>query len=158
METRKTHWKLLVNPDYIGAYMMQPNEDMVITIDNVVRELVTGSSGKKEECTVAHLKGQKPFIINRTNGKMITKVLGSPYIEDWAGKSIIVYATTTKVAGETVECLRVRPTIPQAKNRDADRAEMNACKTLPELVEVWKRVGCPELEPLKNKLKDELSK
>ena len=72
---------MLVNPDYIGAYMLEQGQDMVITFESVKREMVTGSGGKKEECTVAHLRGQKPFIVNRTNGKMITKVLGSPYIE-----------------------------------------------------------------------------
>lgn len=157
METKKTHWRTLVNPDYIGAYMLEPGKDMIITFESVKREIVTGSGGKKEECTVAHLRGQKPFIINRTNGKMITKVLGSPYIEDWAGKSVTVYATTTSVAGETVECLRVRPTLPKI-DYSAQEDKLKACKTLEELAAAWKAVGVPALENLKNQLKDELSK
>ena len=32
-------------------------------------------------------------------------------IEDWAGKPITLYASTTKLAGETVECLRIRPKV-----------------------------------------------
>lgn len=165
METKQTHWRLVINPDYIGAYMMKQGEEMNITIDRVSKALVAGETGKKE-CKVAYLRGQKPFILNNTNSKMIAKLLGSPYVEDWVGKTITVFATTTKVGGESVECLRVKPVLPvtktqqppQAKNLDAQRADMNACKTIAELVEVWKRVGCPELEPLKNKLKDELQK
>lgn len=110
----KTHWKLLINPDYIGAYAIEEGQDLTVTIDYVRQETVTGTGGKKEECTVAHLQGQKPMILNVTNSKMIAKLYG-PYIEDWAGKPITLYASTTKLAGETVECLRVRPKVTQKK-------------------------------------------
>lgn len=107
----KTHWKLLVNPDYIGAYWLPPGEDVTVTIDYVVREVITGTGGKKEECSVAHLKGGvKPFILNMTNSKAIAKLYG-PYIEDWAGKKITLFASTAKLAGEVVECLRIRPQV-----------------------------------------------
>lgn len=110
MAEAKTHWKLLSNPDYIGAYWLPPGEDVTVTIDYVVREMITGTGGKKEECTVAHLKGVKPFILNATNSKTIAKLYG-PYIEDWAGKQITLFASTAKLSGETVECLRIRPKV-----------------------------------------------
>jgi hypothetical protein len=106
----KTHWKRLVNPDYIGAYALNPDEDLTVTIDYVQREQITGTGGKKEECTVAHLVGHKPLILNATNSKSINKLYG-PYIEDWAGKQITLYASMTKLAGDMVECLRIRPNV-----------------------------------------------
>lgn len=106
----KTHWKLLINPDFIGAYALEEGQDLTVTIDWVQQETVTGTGGKKEECTVARLVGQKSMILNVTNSKMIAKLYG-PYIEDWAGKPITLYASTTKLAGETVECLRIRPKV-----------------------------------------------
>lgn len=106
----KTHWKRLVNPDYIGAYALNPDEDLTVTIDRVKREQILGADGKKEECTVAYLKGHKPLILNVTNSKAIHKLYG-PYIEDWAGKQVTLYASTTKAFGEIVECLRIRPTV-----------------------------------------------
>ena len=113
METKLTHWKKLENPDYIGAYSIEQGKDLIVTIEKVVREMVTGTGGKKEECSVAYLKGQKPFILNRTNQKTISKVAGTPYIEQWAGKQIILYVAHIKAFGEdNVECLRVRPTAP----------------------------------------------
>lgn len=109
----RTHWKALVNPDYIGAYALPDGEDLTVTIEFVRREEVTGTGGKKEECTVARLVDQKPMILNMTNSKMIAKLYG-PFIEDWAGQQITLYASSTKLAGEMVECLRIRPqvTIP----------------------------------------------
>lgn len=115
----KTHWKKLVNPHYIGAYSLEPGQDLIVTIETVVREQVNGPDGKKEECTVAYLKGNKPFILNSTNSKTIAKVVGSSYIEDWAGKSITLYAAKIKAFGETVEALRVRPTAPAAPTKPA---------------------------------------
>lgn len=125
-EEHKTHWKRLQNPDYIGAYWLPPGEDVNVTIDYVVREIITGTGGKKEECTVAHLKGVKPFILNATNSKTIAKLYGN-YIEDWAGQEITLYATTTKMAGETIECLRIRPkvtvrTIPMITDARLEKA------------------------------------
>jgi hypothetical protein len=106
----KTHWKRLINPDYIGAYALNPDEDLTVTIDYVKREQIVGADGKKEECTVAHLKGQKPLILNVTNSKSIARLYG-PFIEEWAGKQITLYASTTKAFGDIVECLRIRPTV-----------------------------------------------
>lgn len=108
----KTHWKRLVNPDYIGAYSLDEGKDLVVTLGEVKRLMVTSTGGKQEECTVAELKGQKPFIINVTNAKSITQVVGSPYIEDWQGQKITLFVSKTKLKGEEVECLRVRPTKP----------------------------------------------
>jgi hypothetical protein len=108
--TDKTHWKRLINPDYIGAYFLPEGKDLTVTIDYVQCEMITGTGGKKEECIVAHLVGVKPMILNMTNSKSITKLYG-PYVEDWAGKQITLYASTAKLAGESVECLRIRPQV-----------------------------------------------
>lgn len=107
----KTHWKKLVDPRYIGAYALPNGNDMTVTIDRVQLENVTMMGGKKEDHTIAHLKGQKPLILNVTNSKSIHKLYG-PFIEDWAGKQVTLFASTTKMSGEIVECLRIRPSVP----------------------------------------------
>lgn len=108
---KKTHWKKLVNPLYIGAYSLNPNEDLIVKITHVGREIVTTTGGKKEECTVAQLENNKPMILNATNSKTIAKLYGS-YIEDWVGKYIQLYESKAMLAGENVECLRIRPVSP----------------------------------------------
>src|SRR5690606_1388628 len=106
----KTHWKQLVNPDYLGAYSIPEGEDLTVMIESVASEEITGTNGKKEICSVARLKGNKPWILNMTNQKAISRLYG-PYIEDWQGKPVTLYASTTKLAGEAVECIRVRPQV-----------------------------------------------
>lgn len=123
-ESEKTHWKRLINPLYLGAYSLTPGRDMTVRIDYVVREIVKGTDGKEEECTVARLVDEKPLILNRTNSKSIAKLYG-PYIEDWSGKDITLFATKTKVAKDVVECLRVRPAVAA---RQAAKQEISSVR------------------------------
>lgn len=114
-----------MNPDYIGAYALPPGEDMTVEILSVGTEKVTVSGGKKEVHTVAKLRGQKPWILNATNQKSIARLHG-PYIEDWAGKKVTLYASTAKLAGDTVECLRVRGEIAQVNKPGISEARLKA--------------------------------
>jgi len=110
----ETHWKKLINPDYLGAYSLEPGQDMVLTIGTVKKEMITGTGGKKEECIVCHWQeDQKPMILNVTNCKTIAKIAGTPYIEKWSGIRIQIGQDVTKFGGELVECLRVRKEPPE---------------------------------------------
>ena len=51
---------------------------------------------------------KKGMILNKTNCKIISKRLDSPYIEQWVGKSITIYAAKVRAFGEMVEALRVK--------------------------------------------------
>lgn len=116
-----THWKKLTNPDYLGAYAFEPGEEKIGTIAYVREESVIGADGKKEDCTVAHFseKELKPLILNATNCKAITKLYKSPYIEDWAGKQIVMRVQQVKAFGEVVDAVRIKPEIPKvAFSRD----------------------------------------
>lgn len=108
-----THWKLLTDQNYIGAYSLKPGEERIVEIHAVSKQPVKGTDGTEKQCTVATLKGEKPFILNRTNCKTLTKIFKSPYIENWKGKKIIIYVDpNVKAFGDVVEALRIRPTAP----------------------------------------------
>ena len=113
----KTHWKKTMNPNYLGAYALEPNEDLVVEITEVKTESVMNADGRNEECLVAHLKDQKPLIVNKTNAKAISKVCRSNYIEDWKGKQIALYISNVKAFGELVEAIRVRTVPPKPKSK-----------------------------------------
>lgn len=112
-----THWKKLTNPDYLGAYALEPGQDLIVTIKSVANEVVTGTEGKKETCSVMHfMENVKPMVLNATNSKTITKLLKTPYIEQWAGRKIQLYVETgVKAFGDIVDALRVRPFLPVDK-------------------------------------------
>ena len=117
----RTHWKQLQNNDWIGAYALTDGQDLTLTIDKAMQEQVTGNNGKREMCLTVHWaeRDYKPMIVNRTNAKTITKVVGSPYIEEWHGKAITLYVDTTRLGGDIVECLRIRPYPPKQTKQTA---------------------------------------
>ena len=114
----KTHWKKLNNPDYLGAYAFQPGEEKTVTIREVKRQTVYNpSGGGKEECTVAYFEEDvKPLILNTTNCKTITKVWGTPYIEDWPGRRITLKVKKVNAFGEVVDAVRVSSERPIDSN------------------------------------------
>lgn len=109
-----THWKKLTNPNYLGAYSIEDGQDLVLTIGKVSDEMVIGADGKKEECVVCRFlePNTKPMILNSTNMKMISKLLKSPYIENWTGLKIQIGTEKVKAFGEVVDALRVRNKLP----------------------------------------------
>jgi hypothetical protein len=113
METKQqpvTHWRKLTNPLFIGAHDLQPNQEVKITFKSIANEMVKGPDGKENMCVVAHLDGaKKPFILNKTNMKIIARVLETPYIEEWVGKSVIIYvAKNIRAFDQVVDGLRVK--------------------------------------------------
>jgi len=136
METL-THWKKLTHPDYLGAYALEPGQDMVLTIKSCAIEIVNGTDGKKQECMVIHFmeNGVKPMICNKTNAKTITKIHKTPYIEQWSGKQIQLYASNVSAFGTQTEALRIRDMIPQQAQVDVTSAviKLEGCTSLSEL-------------------------
>lgn len=131
----KTHWRKLKNPNYIGSYELMDgteNPELIVRITKVVKEMVKGSDGKSEECTVAYLDGQKPFILNSTNSKAIESIIGSPFIEDWSGQTICLYVKKIKAFGEMVDALRVKAAQKKAYLVPNTKAWAHAVKYLQE--------------------------
>lgn len=109
-----THWKKLTNPNYLGAYSLEDGKDIVLTIRTVAKEPVIGADGKTEDCIVCHfVENVKPMILNSTNCKTISKVTGTPYIEEWAGNRIRIGVERVKAFGDVVDALRVKKSKPK---------------------------------------------
>lgn len=128
MAEQLTHWKKLRHPDYLGVYALDPDKDLIATIGIVKNEMVTGSDGKKEDLTVAHFKESdiKPMILNATNSKTIEKLAKTPYIERWSGLRIQIYADyNIRLGKETVEGLRIRPTLPPPEKPVCSKCNSN---------------------------------
>jgi len=112
----KTHYKKLRDPNYIGAYELMnadgTTNEIVVLIEGVKKEEL--KNAEKNQGLVIYLKGQKPMIVNSVNAKSITSATGSPFVEDWINKPIVLYVVKIKAFGETMEALRVRKEPPAA--------------------------------------------
>ena len=141
-----THWRVYENPDYLGSYAFQRNQEMVLTINRVIQEDVFNpTSGKKESCTVCYWneKNVKPMILNVTNCKTISKLYSTPFIEEWQGKVITVYVAQVKAFGDVVDALRIRTKIPTLKQLKCESCSAivkgNNTKSAEEIAEISKR-------------------
>lgn len=104
-----THWKKLTNPNYLGAYSLDNGADIVLTIREVRMEAVIGSDGKKEDCAVCYWQeNEKPMIMNTTNLKMVAKLSGSDYIENWVGQKVRIGTEKVRAFGTVTDALRIR--------------------------------------------------
>jgi len=148
----QTHWKKLTNPDYLGSYSIENGQDLILTIGTVKNEVVTGSDGKKEECTVCHFKeNAKPMILNSTNMKQITKLYNTPYIEEWANKQIQIGTEKVKAFGEVVDALRVRKQLPKVKS---DKPAPK-CKRCSNSIQAYGNMTAEQMAAYTNKTYDE---
>lgn len=108
METIKTHWKKMHNPNYLGSWDFQPNEIKTLTIKLVCTEIVIGHEGKSEQCSICHfVEPVKPLILNVTNSKAIERIAKSPYCEDWNGVKVSFKIQRIKAFGDFTDAVRV---------------------------------------------------
>ena len=120
MTEQKTHWRKIVESDYLAGADLDDGQGnhpaITVTIRSASREKVMDPGTKKEEpCLILKFAESrwKPMICNATNAKAISKATGSEYIEDWAGKQITIGTERVKAFGELWDALRVRPIAPR---------------------------------------------
>lgn len=117
--SKKTNWRSVLDSNYLGGHDLDNgkggHDRVTVTIKEAKREEVTGEGGRKEYLIVIRFKEKiKPFISNKTNNKVIEKLAGSRYMEDWAGTRIEIYFDpSVKFGREVVGGLRVMKVPPQ---------------------------------------------
>lgn len=109
--------------EHLYAYDLPQGRDVVVVIDHCEAGEIAGEKGRKSKKPMLVFKGEKKKLaLNKTNGKTIAKLYGKD-TENWAGKTIALYATTTDFGGETVDCIRVRPNVPQPQRNNGNRQQ-----------------------------------
>ena len=115
----ETHWKKLVDTNYLGSWDIT-NGRLVLQIAKIKQERIFNQNKNAEEsCTVAYFTDEryKPMILNKTNCKAMQKLIGSPYIEKWAGQRIEIKTEKVKAFGELVDALRISKNAPPAETK-----------------------------------------
>lgn len=117
------HWRDCTDLTHLRAESFTPKEKKVLTIKSIVKEQVKNNQGAISERPVAYFyEDVLPMVLNVTNCKTIEDLYGTGNIYEWTGKKIQVFATKTKVGGETVPCLRIEKIIPTTSE-----PEYNCC-------------------------------
>ena len=114
--------RLLFPTQYLSAADLR-KEDRTVTIRGVtVDELKTSQGSEKKPCVYFEEtkaaadrdgKKEKRLVLNKTNAMTIASLYGYE-VDEWKGKRITLYPTQADAFGKTVDCIRVRPTVPPA--------------------------------------------
>jgi hypothetical protein len=111
------HWRHMMSSDKLHAADLMGKEHTVV-IEKVMQGEYPDLEDPKKKLLKpdVYFRGKKkPLGLNSTNARTISKVLGSPRTEDWIGKAITLYPTTTRAFGEEHECIRIKNKRPDER-------------------------------------------
>jgi hypothetical protein len=118
------HWKTMMQKDFLFAFDLD-GKAVTVTIDRVKGGELTGEGGKKTKkplCYFREGRAKKPLALNSTNCKAIAAMYGND-TDQWVGKRITIFPTTTNFGSDVVDCIRVKPGIPNGKDAAPPPAE-----------------------------------
>lgn len=121
--------RLLFPGKYVGFADLK-GRDVNMTISHVTIESLRVQGGEDEEKPILHFeemerrpeRERKALVLNRTNTKTIQKLLGNE-VNEWKGRRVTLYGTTCQAFGATVDCIRIRPQLPQQPQAGATRVD-----------------------------------
>lgn len=106
-------YRAMYDRDYLGVWDLN-GRDVVVTIASVsAGELISEGNKKSRKPILTFTGRKKKLVVNVTNGKILKKLFGTVETEKWVGQSITLFATTTNFGKDIVDCIRIRPTVPQ---------------------------------------------
>ena len=109
-------FRTLYDRNYLYSFDLA-GRDVTVTIKEVRAAKVKDTEGKEQKKPLVFFKeshDQRGLVLCKTNGKIIADLYGN-MTEQWVGKRVTLYPTTTSAFGKTVECIRVRPKVPTGK-------------------------------------------
>lgn len=115
-------FRSMYDRDYIYAFDLG-GRDVTARIARVEAGTLTGSGGRKTKKPVVYFEGkEKGLALCKTNAKTIAALYGND-TDKWVGRSITLFPTTTQFGSETVDCIRIRPSIPRSSRPAASEQE-----------------------------------
>ena len=128
----KTHYRKAFNSPYLSsADIVEPT---ILTIAYVKLE-IDQTKKTKDYFNTAHFvekeirSGEKlkPMILNATNSRTVSKMVGSKYIDDWNNVLITVYVdSNVRNRGELVDGLRISAEKPRIQKPELTPENVNA--------------------------------
>jgi hypothetical protein len=138
-ETQHDDYRAYFDSNCLRVWHLQgkPRTFRVVKVTAFTSEIGNGNKReiRKQPKLMLETRGGEPIslplLLNKTNAKTIAQLYGNkPAL--WAGKLITLYPTQTEMAGDTVDCIRVRNSVPNAAQNDlASRGRRAAGQSTP---------------------------
>lgn len=121
-----THFKALIETDWLGQWDLPVDRDVVVTIETVDRfnparrlkkKMPDGSTidEPNKRLSIGFRGKRKHWLAGPVSQKAISDLYG-PHVEQWIGKQIALYVDPKVAFGRNVTGgVRVRPSIPKGR-------------------------------------------
>lgn len=122
-------FRSMYDSNWIYAHDLK-GRDVTVTI----RETRVGkvkNATKEERKPVLYFKESKDargLVLCKTNAKTVASLYGNE-TDNWTGKRVTLFPTTTTFGKDTVDCVRIRPAIPKAASKAGEFAEPDEMPT-----------------------------
>ena len=116
---KKTHYRKVFKSDHLSSYDLEDFQEegrpLDFTIKYVQQEMNVKVAGKKISANIAYfVEPIKPLVLNATNSKIISKMVGSNFVQDWNDLPIELYIQKGISFGkETVQGIRIKEEKPK---------------------------------------------
>ncbi len=111
-------YRLFFESSSMSAHHLQ-GVSHIVTISKWIKGKV-GHGAKAQKKPVIYFKERElPLVVNKTIGAVIATLYGKD-IDQWIGKRLEIYPTTTQFGPDIVDCIRVKPHIPKGKTSDVE--------------------------------------
>ena len=100
-------YRTMFDSEYLGSWDLQGRE-ATVTISAVTTGNLVGLGGRKARKPILSFEGKEKGLCC---GKTICRVIAAAYgtvTEGWVGKRVVLYVDKTTLAGEIVDCIRVK--------------------------------------------------
>ena len=137
-------WSEVLDSNFVNSELLgEVGTEKVVTIKKIEKdtEFYCQQKGKKEKGLAVYFEEVKPLIANSTNTKTLMRLFGGANedITKCYGQKVILYVTTTKVAGQTKNCIRIKEYTEQKCEECGAVLKPASGKTVAELIEISKR-------------------
>tara|TARA_R110002020_G_scaffold218594_3_gene426491 strand:+ start:1728 stop:2252 length:525 start_codon:yes stop_codon:yes gene_type:complete len=116
---KKNHYRKVFKSDHLSSYDLEDFQEegrpLDFTIKHVQQEMNVKVAGKKINANIAYfVEPIKPLVLNATNSKIISKMVGSNFVQDWNDLPIELYIQKGISFGkETVQGIRIKEEKPK---------------------------------------------
>jgi hypothetical protein len=121
-----TDFRSMYDSNYLYSFDLK-GRDVTVTIASVQGAKLRGADGKEQRKLVLFFKESKDkrglAVPKSAVGKVIAGMYGND-IEDWVGKRVTLFPTQCEAFGKTVDCIRVRPKVPDKAKPAGQFAEV----------------------------------
>lgn len=144
--------KFTVETKYLSHTDISDVTDTIVTIKDFQQETLGMGAQAQEKWVLYFRENKKGLALNKTNGKILVKMLGEE-MDEWVGQKIALYVKDdVEYQGDIVSAIRIRLTKPKGEQKPQNHAvyamdleaRAHECTSIKDLLAILREVSMSE--------------